>query len=309
MRRAALLLILLAFAPASAEEETGTKCVLYAVVDEGDAGMLKVYDGLRKGLELAQLPRVCREPQAESEAERSAFLRRMEVGERVPVFAIGDRAVRYLGGPMAGITRVFAFERYTAGGRPLGDLPIQDHLAIVYAARPAERVGAILRRLTLEKQVRAVLPLVPKTAADGPHARAFAKAAGIEFVAAEEKGKKPQVVLHLRFSDRGRLSGFREALAIARRLGVPLVSDERSRFGQGAAVTLVGRHDLVGKAAAECARRLRKDPELEIPPYGLPGVEVWVDLGAADAQGLEMPLPFLARADRLERGKRRRPKR
>jgi hypothetical protein len=81
------------------------------------------------------------------------------------------------------------------------------------------------------------------------------------------------------------------------------VTDDRARFGQGAAVVLLGRHHLGGKAAAECGRRLRAQPDVKIPPYGLPGLEFWVDLAAADAQGLELPLPFLARADRLKRGR------
>ena len=312
--------------PPGGEEGTGTRCGLYAVVDEGDAGMLKIYDGLRKGLELAQLPRVCREPGLDSEEARAAFLLRVRKAGQLPVFAIGESAVASLGGPKPGITRVFAFERYTAEGRPLLDLPVWDRLAIVYAALPAERVGAILRGLTRKKTVVVYRTpsKIPGSDAKERRLKAFAQAAGIRWsagggasggassrvssaVSSAVSRKAPDVVLHLRLHGTAPRVSFAAALALARKLHVPLVSDDRSRFGHGAVVTLVGRHDLVGKAAAEVARRLRQDPRLKIPPYGLPGIDVWVDLGAADDQGCVMPLPFLARADRLERGAKRRP--
>lgn len=317
MKRIAVgFLLLLCVSAAAGEEQGGTRCGLYALVDEGDKGMLKIYDGLRKGLELAQLPRVCREmglgseAGARSKAARAAFLLRLRKAGQLPVFAVGESSMAFLAGPMPEITRVFAFERYTAEGRPLLDLPDWEGLAIVYAALPAERVGAILRGLT-RKQVPVVYRAPSKIA--GPEAnerrlRAFARAAGIRWSAGGGAAKRaPDVVLHLRLHGGAQRTPFAQALSLARKLHVPLVSDDRSRFGHGAVVTLVGRHDLVGKAAAEVARRLRKDARVRIPPYGLPGIDVWVDLGAADAQGCVMPLPFLARADKLERGRARAP--
>lgn len=308
MKWLVLLPVLLCLSPAAAEEELGPRCGLYAVVDEGDAGMRKIYDGLRKGLELAHLPRVCREAQPETQVERDRFLERLATEKRSPLFVIGDAAAKDLSAPMPRITRVFALERYTAGGRPLRDLPVVDRSALVYAARPAERVGEILRGLTGGKQVVALLPRAQEADVESKAVARFLKATGVAVAGA---GQKPQVVLHLRLPFPGGHASFADALALARKRRVPLVSDDRARFGQGAVVTLVGRHDLVGKAAAECGRRLRATPDVKIPPYGLPGVEVWVDLGAADAQGLEPPLPFLARADRLKRAPagRRRPAR
>ncbi|MDA1195867.1 MAG: hypothetical protein O2894_11865, partial [Planctomycetota bacterium] len=96
---------------------------------------------------------------------------------------------------------------------------------------------------------------------------------------------------------------FEEALAEARRLGVPFISDDRVRFGQGAVIVLVARHDLLGRAAADEARTLREEPERAQRPRIVPGFEVWVDLAAAEALGVELPLPFLARVDRLKRGR------
>ena len=303
MWRVCLLLLLLSTPCAHAEDAQGPRCELLAFVDEGDAGMRKIYDGLRKGLELAQLPRVCQEPLPTTDEERAALHTRLRGQSALPVFAVGDDAVRLLSGPMPNITRVFALERYTVRGRPLLDLPVFDRLAIVYAARPAERIGEVLRGLTGRKQVRAWL---------APHAekavrvaqRQFGEAAGLTWVEKAVSAERPDLVLHLRLAGRPAAEPFAAALATARRLQVPLVCDDRGRFGQGAVVTLVGRHDLLGKAAAECGRRLRKDPRVRIPPYGLPGVAVWVDLGAADAQDLPVPLPFLARADRLEAGRK-----
>jgi hypothetical protein len=299
MKRLVLTALLLCVSAAHAEEEVGPRCELLAVVDEGDAGMLKIYDGLRKGLELAQLPRVCREPVPASKAERQQLLARLEKGAQLPLFAVGDTAVHALAGPMPEITRVFAFERYTIAGRPLLDLPVWDRLAIVYAARPAERVGEILRRLVGKKEVRVHLPQLSDEGLREASLH-FGKAAGLVLTEADAPA---DAVLHLRLLGQACPLAFPAALALARRWKVPLLSDARGRFGQGATVTLVGRHDLLGKAAAEAGRRLRKDAYLKIPPFGLPGIDVWVDLAAADAQGLRVPLPFLARADRLERSR------
>ena len=58
-------------------------------MDDGDADMLKIYDGLRKGPELAHLPRVCREPMPGTKAERARFLARIAREKHAPLFVIG----------------------------------------------------------------------------------------------------------------------------------------------------------------------------------------------------------------------------
>jgi hypothetical protein len=112
----------------------------------------------------------------------------------------------------------------------------------------------------------------------------------------------PAAVLHLRLGVGEQPVDFATALKRARALKAPLISDDRGRFGQGAVVTLVARHALVGRATAETALRLQTDPTTRLLPHAVPGIEVWIDLAAADAQGLKVPLPFIARADHLKRG-------
>jgi hypothetical protein len=89
----------------------------------------------------------------------------------------------------------------------------------------------------------------------------------------------------------------------ARSLRAPLLSDDRGRFGKGAAVVVVPDGALLGRVAADAARRLRAgEGAVEALRLTVRRTEVWVDLEAADAEGLKPPLPFLATADRLRRG-------
>ncbi len=60
--------------------------------------------------------------------------------------------------------------------------------------------------------------------------------------------------------------------------------------------------ELVGRVAAEAARRLYRDPNAKIAPRGVPAMRVWVNLEAADRAGLSFPLAFLASVDKLHRG-------
>ena len=51
---------------------------------------------------------------------------------------------------------------------------------------------------------------------------------------------------------------------------------------------------------------MRVDPKAKLTPRKVTGFEVWVDLRAADEQGIELPLAFIAKADKLRRGKPKR---
>ena len=74
MRRLSTLVLLLVLAGGlSAEEETGVTCDLHALRFEPDARLLKMYDGLRRGLEKARLGRVCLASAKNEAASLDAF--------------------------------------------------------------------------------------------------------------------------------------------------------------------------------------------------------------------------------------------
>lgn len=314
MRWFAILLPLLVLAPTvRAEEEAGTTCGLHAFLDDHDAGLQKVYDGLRKGLELAQLPRVCRVDEPKGGA--TAFLERLsaqasierQAGRPVgPVFAIGDGACSKVIAAATRLPRVYAVERYTVGRKPLRPLPADEGAAIIYAGLDVEAVGRLLRELSGLDRPSVAWAWDAKRFPRSGHqpVMRFAKGAGLRLTGAE-KGNGASALLHLRLGVGETLLPFADALRLARELGVPLISDDRGRFGQGAAVTLVGRHALMGRRVAAAARHLRTKPSAKLPPRGVAGIEVWIDLKSADAFGVKMPMALLARADRLKRGIRR----
>jgi len=313
MRFLAPALLLLCLVPAWAgDERTGVECGLYAIVDLDDAGALAVYDGLRKGLELAQMPRVCREDLEPSAAVLATFLKGLPAAEARPVFAIGEQVSARLAEAETKHARVLALERYTIKGVPLRALPEAESACVVYADLPVRRVGTVVHSLSGMAKARVALAIdAEKSGTKADRAlSAFLEAAALLRLAAQPETRgvaPPAAVLHLRFGVGEQRLSFAAALARARALKAPLISDDRARFGQGAVVTLVAHHDLVGRATAETALRLRKDPTTRLLPRAVPGMEVWVDLAAADAQGLKVPLPFIARADKLRRGASRAP--
>jgi hypothetical protein len=98
------------------------------------------------------------------------------------------------------------------------------------------------------------------------------------------------------------LEPFPSLVARAQSLGVPLLCGDRGRFGHGAAVVRVPDSALLGRVAAEAARRLRAGEGAGAPlRIAVRATEVWVDLEAADAEGFVPPLAFLAGVDRLRR--------
>ena len=273
MRRLVILaLLLLPVLPAFAEDEPGTTCDLQALLDRDDAGLLVAYDGLRKGLEIARLPRVCRHDPAPETGGIVGFLERRamtvaplrENGGRIdPFFAIGDASCAAVQKAGTNLPCVLAVTRYTAKREPLVPLPRAVNGTVVYTDVALEQVDAV--------------------------------------VASMPAGPAPLMLLHR--DPTGPAPSFEEALKRARKEKRPLVSDNRAHFGLGAVVVLVARHDLLGKAAADEGRRLRHGEQPRKEPRAVPGFEIWVDLAAADAIGLELSLSFLARADRLRRPK------
>ena len=318
MRWLALLLpllvaLLVALPAVHAEDEAGTTCGLHAFVDTDDPGLVAVYDGLRKGLELAQLPRVCRVD--DPKGGPTGFLERLGAQASIdrqagrpagPVFALGDGACAKVIAASTTLPRVYGVERYTVGRTPLRALPADEGATVVYADLGVEAIGRLLRELTKTTRPTVAWAWDAKRFPASGHkpVMRFAKGAGVRLAAAE-KGAGIAALLHLRVGVGESLLPFSEALRLARELRVPLISDDRGRFGHGATVTLVGRHALMGRRVAAAARHLRAKPTVKLAPRRVAGIEVWVDLASADALGVNVPMALLARADKLKRGTRR----
>ncbi len=304
-----LLVLLLPFVgSATAEEEELPACGIPAVVlERKDSRLLRVYDHIRKGTEFARLPRVCWETVADTRDGFQAFGRRLEAQARTPTahlprgplaFVLGDRACARMTKIAPGVPRVFVTTRYTVDGIPLDPLPKVDGLhAVVYAEMRAERVGEILRSMLGEDKPRVSL------ATDERPKRldSFAEAGGFTWTKHDDDDAPPGALLYLRLAADAKLLSFRDALEIARRKKIPLVCDDPVRFRRGrAVVVLAGHHGIVGRTATEAARRLDRDRSKSLPAKPVRSIRVFVDLNAAEKQGLQFPLPFLASAYELE---------
>lgn len=306
---AALLTIGARSAPAVAEPERPT-CRHWAVLLPEDAGQHRVYDGIRKGLELAQLERVCLKDVPDDEASFGALVAwHQTLAAPAPlVFAIGRRAGARLVAAGYGGPGVLVSAEVTAAGAPLAPEPaLGPRMARVRAEVAAEVWGAATHDLLgLGAEARPVVVLawqVASVAGRSPFPDAvlpFAAAAGLE-VEAPDATRGARAVLSLRMGVGETPLPFEKALALARALRVPLLSDDPARFGTGATLLVVPDHQRAGRTAAEAARRLwRDEPGARETPLVVRSTEVWVDLGAAEAAGLDPPLPFLAGADRVK---------
>lgn len=306
-----LLAPLRAVPPARAEE--GVTCRHWAVLLPEDAGQHRVYDGIRKGLEVAQLERVCLKDVADEPVAFEALLawHRGLPAPQPLLFAIGRRAAaRLLAAGFSGPGVVVSTE-VTAGGARLAPEPaLPPGVVGVRAEVSAETLGATVRGLLgLPQDARPPVAFAYATApaplAD-PLAR-FAQAARLELVplqsaAGERDGPPaPRVLLHLRLGLGETLLSFEEARSQALRLRAALLADDPARFARGgAAVIVVPDHRRLGRTAAEAGRRLwRQEPSAAGAPLVVRTTEVWVDLDAAHEQGVEPPLGFLAGVDTL----------
>jgi hypothetical protein len=161
---AAALLALACLAPgfvpaARAEDpprEGSPACGIPAFVDEDDAGMRAAYDdGVRRGLEEANLPRVCLGPRPERDDEEGWARLAAQVSLEAPplVFAIGRRsAARVAAAPFrrgAGrIPCVYVDAAPAVDGRPTpADLRPPAPAAVVRAHVGIEVWGKVLRDL------------------------------------------------------------------------------------------------------------------------------------------------------------------
>lgn len=309
----AVLLLVACVLPARADEQAPA-CDLPAVRFGTDARLLTIYDGLRRGLEKAHLPRVCMAPVKDDDADVAAFERRLvsraetlaKEGSQAPVaFAFGDRASEHLVRRATSVPRVFVVTRYSLRGRPLAPLPEPEGpSAVVYAETRLERVADVLAQMLETETPRVALAWKDVTDAMTVRLDEITEATGIVFTTLE--AGDAEAVLHLRLGIGEELLPLRDTIKAARTLGVAVVSDDPARFRLGIVPVVLTTHpELVGRYAAEAARLLVRHPDETLSPRSVVVTRVLVDLKAADATNLSLPLGFLASAFELTRGLKR----
>ena len=143
--------------------------------------------------------------------------------------------------------------------------------------------------------------LVPTTPELTELARDVALAAGFRSPAEDE----PASLLHLRFGMGEEAAPLADLLDRARAQRRLLISDDVGHWRRGVPVLIVPDFDLLGRIAADAGRELLETPDpVRVLRRRVAVPELRVDLDAARALGLELPVPFIAGADVL-RGPRR----
>jgi hypothetical protein len=299
---APLLLIAAWAAPTLAgPEEQAPGCKHWAVLLPEDAGQMRVYDGIRKGLELAQLERVCLKDLADTEQAFRAFVKEHAAlpQPRPLVFMIGRRALdRMLAAGFEG-PGVCVSAEWTAYGEPLRPEPaLPPAVARVRARMPVESLGAVLRAALGAQRVRVAFEGAEAVGSRALAGR-FLRAAQLdEAQTGPDAAPQADARLRVRLGLHAPI-GAVAAHAVAEP-GVWSVSDDVGDWGTGAALVVGPDHERLGRTAAEAGRRLwRGEPTPVDQALDLRGFQVHVDLDACRARGVEPPLIFLAGVDGL----------
>jgi len=289
-----LLLLTLAALPASGgEPEVGPlDCPARALVEGADASYRNIYDGIRKGLEQAHLPRVGLEV---LDGDAEAVLDRLTAEPPVVLFVIGRPAAARLGDRLAAIPRVYVDTAWTVNGEELPPGPEPD--------APAAVVRSVVKPVHVAEVLRDVLGGRPvgrlSWPADTPALQAAAKDLAVAGGFRLATDEPPAVLLHLRVGLGERPAPLAELLEEARRGHLLLLSDDVGQWRKGVPVLVVPDHRLLGRIAADAARELLSLEEPRVIRRRVAVPEVRVDLYAAQHLGLDLPVPFLAGADIL----------
>jgi hypothetical protein len=299
--------------PASSEDAppSPVACVVPVFLDD-DATLRAAYDGLRAGLEEANLPRACLRPVDPDTDEGWAKALAAVAAEKPPfVVAMGRRASERMAAVpsvVVGHVPCVYVDLALAAGSDVSPLsPARPTpSAVVRAEVSFERLGRVVADL-LPHGTEPVLRLTSVPYLFGAEPFDMEKAGRFRVRGA---GPSPHFLLTgLDFAAHGQVElrpappparRLADAVADARASWSPLISLDRAHFGSGAAVVVVPDATLLGRTAAEACRRLVDGDGVHEPlRLTVRTVEVWVDLDAAATQGLRPPIPFLARADRI----------
>jgi hypothetical protein len=283
------LLCLLGAAGRGSTEEDPLAAPIRAILLEDDLGLRKVYDGIRKGLELAQLPRVALEPIEDSEEAFAHYAERIAADPPPLLFAVGRKACDRVVAAGISSPRVLVDTCVDAGEVEYPAAPSPEGVAVVVrGATPVRRWAEVLRGAGIARAEFAWEAPPPDPA----------RLAGEALLASLglPGGEGAAALLDLRLG-----LGERRAMSPA---GAIEFSDDIRRHGKGAVVVLAPDHPLLGRRAADAGRRLLAEADGAPRSVRVRVTEVRVDLEAARVAGWEPPLPFVAGADAV-RGSRR----
>ncbi len=302
--RASLILValLLGSRPATvAGEPERTTCRHWAVLLPEDAGQHRTYDGIRKGLEVAQLERLCLKDLADDEAAFRAFVaeHRALPAPTPLVFAVGRRAGdRLLAAGFEG-PGVYVSSAVTVGGLPLTPEPaLPPGVGRARGDIPAEVLGSALSDLLGVKSPVVWLAWEATTPEAAAAAERLLKAAGLVDMPVSctpPHTVPPQALLYLRLGLGERLFPWAQVVAEAKQGKFAVLSDDPAHYGTGAALVLTPDHALLGRLAAEAGRRLWRGEVHGSEPLVARDCRILVDLDACAAQGVVPPVTFLAR--------------
>ncbi len=293
------LLVLPTVGRARAEEEGGGtqhpfESPIRVLRAEDDEGLRRIWLGISKGLEQASLDRAGLDELGE---DSEAFLEVLAAKMPPLVFILGPRAATLVGDRLDHVPRVYVDTAWIVNGEALPPAPIPTApAAVVRGVFYPSRISKILRELFGERP-RGRLSWRAGTEAQREQADALALAAGFE----HRPSGEVDVLLHLRLRMGESYVPFETLRALATEAKTPLLTDDVDHWGRGAALFVLPDHDLLGRAAADVGRRLLREPgeKPRVHQVELHVDEVRVDLRAAQDQGLVLPVPFLAGADRL----------
>jgi len=281
--------------------------------DDDDEGLRLAYDGLRRGLEEANLQRVCLRRPATDDAAGWERLAREISAEKPPfVVALGRRvsarvATLPLTGPDGRIPCVYVDVASGVGGRAMPLLPAYPAPAAVVRSEVAvESWGALLKALLPGRpQLTVLLPWTSESKEAAALRREAGRGGGFDARLLSDGPATPDAILAWSPSVGETVEPFAATLERARSLRVPLLCVDAGLFLKGAAVALLPDAALLGRVAADAARRLAEGERApERLRIATTATELCVDLDAADAEGLAAPLAFLASAHRLRRSPR-----
>jgi hypothetical protein len=273
-------------------------CPIRAILLQEDELLQRTfYKGILRGLEQANLPRVCLEdPRGEEDTE--ATLARLEENPPPLLFILGHPTAERIGKRFEAVPRVYVDTAWSVNGAPVPPDPEPEGPAtVVRAVLSAVHMASVLRDLGFQRPAAELSwPLEGEKLREA--AGLLASAAGFRLV---EEGESPEVLLDMRLHLGEHPAPLATLVERAETAKIPLISDDLADWGRGAAVVVLPDADLLGRVAAEQGRRLLLDRDRRLPRRIVGAYEIRVDLGAAEREGLEPPLGFLARADRLRR--------
>jgi hypothetical protein len=307
-----LLLLVGSPAPGAAgEEEEAFADPIRVLLYGQEVGPNRIWDGIKKGLEFANLPRAGTDDLGKGP---EGVIAALEAKKPPLLFVVGHRAARVLGDRLGDVPRVYVYTAWSVNGEAfpppfVPKAPARVLRQVTYAVKVAEVLRGLWPppppdapgRRKRYQPPKAMLSWAPKTEEQRRVAEALQPAAGFKLAKTDEEA---DLILHLGLGLGEEPAPIDELVARAKKHRIPLISDDLAHWPHKASILVIPNHNLLGRLAAEEGRILY-DGESAQEPEDAGLTEVWVDLDAWYASDLQPSVRWLASVDRLRRGPRR----